>query len=381
MEIKELRLFDRSRTTTDWNCPRKRYWNYEYDNRGLVTGNVAFNLYMGTILHDGLAAIAHSYNGTAALTIDEIASAAGKQMFDTLMEQSAGEDEFTSKQFAMEQSTLVEGLLRGFYKHAWPRLIEQYPKVLFIEQEMLYEYEGLGFMSKPDLILANDETSVYVEFKSTSSKQESWINSWATAVQLHSSIRAVEADCNIKVDQVIVQGLYKGYKSYGKQNSPFVYAYHRNGTPPFSKNETIYEYRSGFKKYPVWEMEGGIKAWVEGMPEEMLAEQFIQSPPIFIKDDMIDTFFKQRAMREKEIEMALQLMKMADEDGKKNVLDGAFPQHFDQCVPSWGDACAYRQLCFGHVYDPLTAGYEYRESHHQLEIDQQQQLKVATDAQ
>ena len=371
----ELRLYDRSRVTCDWRCERMRFYQYEWNGRGIVTSNTYLELYLGTLVHDGLAAIAHQHE-TGAVDIDAVADSARDQMVKSLLAQTSGEVEDLN--FANEQGALVEGLLRGFYRHVWPRLMAQYPKILMIEQELIYNHDGLTFMVKPDLVLEDAEGSVwYIEFKSTSSKNEGWVEGWATAVQLHSSLRAIQAALGRPVTGVIVQGLYKGYISYNKQNSPFCYAYQRKGTPPFSKDETSYEYKAGFKRYPTWEMPGGVKAWVEGMPEDVLANQFPQTPPIFVKDHLLDAFFRQRAVREGEIESSVELLEGADEDYRKHILDATFPQKFDQCHPYFGKACAYLRLCHSDVPDPLTSGFQYRVPHHLPELEQQKELDAS----
>lgn len=325
---------------------------------------------MGTTLHDGLSAIAGMSLKEGGVDIDLIATTARKQMFDSLLEATSGE--FKEVEFAYEQSTLVEGLLRGFFKHSWPRLMEQYPTILYIEQEMEFRHDGLVFMSKPDLVVEDKEGNVvYVEYKSTSSKKEGWVNSWATAVQLHSTIKAIKATTGRDVGVVKVQGLYKGYESYGKQSSPFCYAYRRNGNPPFTKEEVRYEYAAGFKRYPTWEMAGGVKQWVEAMPENVLGDQFPEVPPIFIKEDLVDAFFRQRAVREREIDLAKELMKWNPE-AKEEILNTAFPQRFDQCHPYFGKPCTYLRICHGGVQDHLKEGYEYRIPHHTLEVEVQE---------
>lgn len=359
----ELRFYSKSGVQCDWQCPRKRYWQYEYEGKGITTGNTHLELYLGQSIHDGLAAIA-SQHIAGTVDIDLIASTAQQQIVEALLAQTTGEiDEFD---FANEQAALVEGLLRGFYKQVWPSLMKQYPKILMIEQPMVFKHDGFGFLSKPDLVVEDPEGGIwYVEYKSTSSKKEAWINSWGTAIQLHSTIKAIESSIGDKVTGVIVQGLYKGFESYGKQSSPFCYAYRRNGNPPFSTTETIYEYRSGFKRIPTWELPGGVKAWVEGMPENVLADQYPQSPPIFVKDYLIDAFFQQRAWREWEIMTAVETLRGADPEGQAKVLDIAFPQRFDQCVPSFGKACPYLKLCHGpQGVDPLQNGYEWRDQEH-----------------
>jgi hypothetical protein len=218
---------------------------------------------MGTCLHDSLSAIARSQANGEPINIDLIAETARKQMYGALTEESTGVLEETD--YAWEQSSLLEGMIRGFYKQVWPKLMEAYPTILCIEEEMRYDHDGLVFMSKPDLIVADhDGNAVYIEYKSTGSKAEGWVNGWSTAVQLHSTIKAVKATKDIDVSQVIVQGLYKGFQSYGKQSSPFCYAYVRKGQPPFSEDQIQYEYKAGFKRAPVWDLEGGVKAGLRG---------------------------------------------------------------------------------------------------------------------
>lgn len=366
-----IRLHDRSRATTDWKCPRLRYLQYEFEGKGVVGGNLSLELYLGTAVHDGLAAMAAQHLNSGGVDIDLIASTARHQVYEALMLRNQADSDGEAMEFANEQSTLVEGLLRGFHRQVWPSLMMAYPVIKVIEGEMTYDHQGMRFMSKPDLVVADLEgNNWYIEYKTTSSKKEGWVNSWNTAVQLHSTVRAIESSIGEKVTGVIVQGLYKGYESYGKQSSPFCYAYRRNGTPPFSQDEIVYEYKAGFKRYPTWTLPGGVAKWVAGMPDHILADQFPQTPPIYIKDYLVDNFFAQRFVRETEIGMALEMLKEAkDEVEHDQVLNGSFPQHFDQCYPGWGKPCGYRNICHGGVTDPLAHGYEYRVPHHIPELE------------
>lgn len=373
LDNKIIKLYDRSRATSDWSCPRKRYWNYEYGGRGIVSASINQAFYMGSAIHDGLAAIAQFTSRDEDVPIDAIAEAAQQQIYAALA--GAEDNDSDTIQYANEQAALGEGLIRGFYKSIWLDLLKD-QKIFLVEEEMTFKHNGFGlgdpngnyiFMAKPDLVVENtDGTLTYIEYKSTSSKKDSWILSWNTAVQLHSTMRAIEQTTGRKVSSVIVQGLYKGYEAYGRQSSVMCYGYRRNGTPPFSKDETSYEYKAGFKRIPVWEMSGGSKVWVENMPLDVLGEQFPQTPPIFPSEMMVTEFFKQRAFRESEISMAMELM---SEDGTDDsgMLSGAFPQRFDQCTPAYGYSCDYRHLCFGYNSDPLKNGFQWRESHHKPE--------------
>lgn len=377
MSTQPIIFYDRSRTVTDWRCPRSRFLAYEWGGTGLSEETLALELYTGTVLHDGLAAIIQGAD------IDQIAAAAKEQMLQALVGASEGND-YDRQTFANEQAALAEGLLRGYHKHVLPGFMEQYPEIVAVERELVHHHGGgdlspqvqnqaqFGFMAKPDLVVRDTNGELwYVEYKSTSSSKDTWANSWSTAVQLHSTIRAAEEELGEKVSGVIVQGLYKGYVSYGKQSSPFCYAYHKPGNPPFTKDMWSYAYAPGYKKYPVWERPGGVKDWVANMPEDVLIDQFPTVPPIFIKDELVDAFFLQRATRELEIHLAAKALNNPDTDDatRKTIMDMTFPQRFDQCQPSFGKACQFRRICHGSVNDPLSQGFTRRQPHHQPELD------------
>lgn len=363
-----LRLIDRSRTVADWKCPRSRYWNYEYKGRGLAKESTSLPLFTGITVHDALASIASLHSRGFDVDIDGIADAANAQMKENLLVGYKGVVESGADEFAKEQGALTEGLIRGFYAHVWPRLMVDY-KIVAVETEMEYELApGYIFMAKPDLVVEDSEGNlIYIEYKTTSSKKPEWVNSWETAVQLHSSVKATEATLGRPVSSVQIVGLYKGYESYGKQSSPFCYAYKRSGNPPFTEDQVQYEYKAGFKRYATWELPGGVKAWVDGMPENVLANQFPMTAPIFVNDDLVEAFFKQRAYREANIVVAMRGLSEDSEDAD-HYLNSYFPQHFDQCVPSFGWSCQFKKLCHGQVADPLTEGYVLRTPHHAKEV-------------
>jgi hypothetical protein len=371
--ISKVRLFDRSRCITDWVCPYRRYLNYELDGKGIVSVGLALELHIGSVVHEALAEIAHQEKGDySSIDINSIVLTATKQVRDTLTPQL--EVEMDGLEFVNEQVALVEGLIRGFLRKVRPQLLTQYPTIIAIEQEMDFKLdESLLFMARPDLILADTEGNWhYIEFKTTSSKQDTWINQWGTSIQTHSTIKAIEQTLGTAPIDTTIIGLYKGYKSYNKQNSPYCYAYSRSGNPPFTADTLLYEYKAGFKRTPTWNLDGGVKAWVEKMPEALLGEQYLQTPPLFYREDLVNAFFAQRSYREREIKMAMDMLKNADEESKKEILNVSFPQRFDQCVPSWGHPCPYRRICHGHVENPLMDGFAYREPHHLRELEQQQ---------
>ena len=368
--------YSRPRRAADWKCPRSRVWQYEFKGQGLVRAESGIELFLGTALHDGLAAIAVAHRDWGKVDIDKIASTIQKQVLESILESGTPGDTDHST-YAWEQSSLVEGLLRGYYIHVFPQFIRNYPRILAVEQETLFRHNdmgkpdpkgGFGFMSKPDLVVEDTEGQVwYIEYKSTSSKKEQWINSWNTAIQVHATVRGIETFLDRPVAGVVVQGLYKGYSSYNKQNSPLCYAYKRSGNPPFTEDQISYEYKPGFKRYPSWELPGGVKAWVEGMSAQVLGDQFPQTPPILAKGQMIDAFFAQAALRESEIAQAMQVINREETSPElmQQFLDGFFPQVFESCAPAYGYSCSYRSLCHGSIDDPLSVGFQLRDTSHE----------------
>jgi hypothetical protein len=358
------KLFDRSRVTTDWKCRRRRYLNYEHNGTGIVSGAAAYELFFGTVIHDGLATGAEFHQRNGEVPVDDIALAGYTQVHDTLMEQLG------DAEYAIEQAWLASGLLRGFFNYQWPKLLELYPEIVVIEQELV----AGDFMHKPDLIVRSPEgTLLYIEYKTTSSINDKWKDSWVTNPQLHSYLRGIREATGLEVAAAVVVGLYKGYHDarQGKQNSPFCYAYFRPGNPPFTGVDVAYKWKAGYKKLPVWENDIAPADWVDNMPEEVLAEQFMMLPPIYLNEHIADTFFRQARLREQDIQTGLiMLREMAgNEEEKRNIMDIFFQQNLEGCRPGWGSSCPYASICIDGV-SPDDARWQPRQPHHTPEAEQ-----------
>ncbi len=355
-----MKLYDRSRVATDWRCRRRRYWNYEHNGTGIVSGNAAYELYVGILIHDAMAAIATTHQ-SGVVPIDTIAEAGRNQLVEAIRAQGNDVDEY-----AQEQGALVEGMIRGFYRFAWPRLLDLYPTIVVIEQEVVTDY---GFMVKPDLILQSEDGSlVYIEYKSTGTKNEKWIESWKSAPQIHGYVKAIKDATGLDITAAHVVGLYKGYESYGRQNSPFCYAHARGAQPPFFDQELLYSYKAGYKKTPAWELPGGVKSWVAGMPQSVLEEQFVFVPPVFYDANIAEAFFRQSQIRENEIAQGMSLLKLVKgEEDRQAIMDGWFQQNFEGCRPGWGSHCPYASICIDRG-DPNDSKWQPREPHHSSEI-------------
>ena len=94
-----MRLFDRSRVVTDWECPRKRYLGYEYGGKGLATNVMALPLREGAIVHDVIQELSEDgdFDGKLHHELDSF----------TYELREANVDEY----FVLEQAAMLEGAL------------------------------------------------------------------------------------------------------------------------------------------------------------------------------------------------------------------------------------------------------------------------------
>src|SRR3990167_3087419 len=154
METHKLIFHSRTAAESDWECQRKRFYTNVYEG-GIVKDNLTVDLFIGTVLHDGLAAIATAHRDTGKVDISTIAGISRKLVFDTIYEYHAQAytdeklpENSTEYLHAQEQSTLVEALLRGFYKHQWPALIAEYNIIVASEKEAIFPHDMSGKLNK-----------------------------------------------------------------------------------------------------------------------------------------------------------------------------------------------------------------------------------------
>lgn len=348
---KTVRFLDRSRMEADWECPRLRYLNYEIGGRGVQPKGTAFDLEFGTIVHDGIEA---AVQGKTANTVQRVMELVKLQ----------GGEEWEQKQWA----GIGFGLVAGFMRSVWPKLMEQY-ELVSVEREVGIQLtEDLLFQARPDLLLRNKSTKLlwYFELKTAGNIDMQWCKSWERAPQVHLGALACERELGESLAGVVVVGLYKGRKSYGKQSSPLAWGYRTEDMPGIVPPQFSYEEqrRKGWEKFLAFDHPGGIEAWVANMPEELLAKQFVLTEPIFLRRDVTDRLIAQALHREQEIAAAMQ------GELTQDVVDRVFPQHFSSCAPAFGHGCKLVDACWipWVAKNPLASGmFEWREPHHEAE--------------
>jgi hypothetical protein len=341
----EILLTDRTSIETDWLCGMKYWWYKKEGGTGVVPSSEADYFIIGRQIHEDFGLIAE-----------------GVDFRDVL---SAIKPPDSTDQIEWELYLRRAGWICAFGLYLWPKWKADYEMVK-VEGELILDRSPLWVACTPDLVLRGTNKSldtygklVYKEYKSTKVKSPSWVAHWATAVQMHLGLLAVEEELNEKVAFGHIVGLDKGYEQKGRLHHPYVYAY-VNG------DHWQPSYKYGWDVRPINEFEKGIEAWVEQCGEDCGAAQFITSAPIFLDPRLIDSLIRRRIEREKEIREWTPLSQMSWKTREQH-----FEQRFSQCKPAVGRECPYLAACHNKTVqdDVLGSGlYQPRTPHHEVEI-------------
>jgi hypothetical protein len=355
-----MRFVDRSRITTDWGCPRARWWGYEFGGRGVARATRAAYFDIGNAIHSARAAL------LAGESVDDVVPRILTEFHAGTASQ--GWEEWKQA----EQGALVAGMIYAWARQVLPTLLAEY-EVVAVEQEFPTEIApGLTMGVKPDSLLERklDKTLWYYECKTTSHLGPSWGAQWTKAVQLHGTAFLAGQRLSRPIEGMVIDGIYKGYvdKKSNTQKSILCYGHQRPGL--LHGPEVSYVWRAGSKPAPTWEMPGGVQRWVANMPREVLSELFVQTPPIYLQERLVGAYLRQTVVREDVITSAHGDM-LENPDAVEDIMDVVFPQHFASCAPAIGSPCAWSDCCFNSVVgaDPVASGlYVWRDPHHAAEV-------------
>lgn len=350
------RYIERDRIEADWTCPRKRYWSTEYEGRGIAPASTSIEFALDSAIANAIGRFFRDEDPYTRLSqdLDHLPVASGIER--------------------QEYLGLGLGLVHGYLKRIWPRWAQQY-KVLGAEVECTLPIPGaeVEIMVRPDLVVEDNETGAiyYIEYKTSGAKGKPFIARWSQQAQIHVGVAALERKLQRPVAGVIIQGLLKGYAQRGTRYSPFCYVYSYAGRPGISSSDEIcYEYHRGYERRPVWDLEGGIDWIIRDMPDDVLYRQFPATPPIAVRQNIIENFLKQQRFREAAIDLWEYRKESAD---APDMFEEIFPQHFTQCDPAVGHPCPFKDACFNPSVrrDPIGSGlYTWRVPHHEPESQQ-----------
>jgi hypothetical protein len=357
MDEKPLTFYtDRSAAEADDKCGMKFWHNRHAGGKGLVPVETAEALEVGRDVHEDLALIAE---------MEDISEKAIGKVVDDILEGVVNE---TLRTYPHKSELLFRrlGWLVAYALYIEPKVREVYENVS-TEREIALDRSPLIVGVTPDRTLRHRKGRylVYREYKSTISSSQKWLNSWKYAIQLHTSLKAIEEETGEKVKFAQVMGLMKGYYSNSDKRlvHPYANAYYNEKTDKWS-----HDYRSGFEwvPTPVWEYPGGIVEWVKWCGQEVAEKQFPHTEPIFLNEMMVDNWVARRTSREKEVSLVKDLCR--DDHSLRAI---HFEQRTNQCSPPFGDSCPYLVLCWNASYalhPEKHPDFVERKPHHDLEM-------------
>lgn len=418
-----IHYFDRSRMETDHKCPRRLYWEYYFDGRGLQPVKLNQHQAFGSAVHETLADIlmygdippmawvANSIKAAAALMRLKFTQAKGFQIQATTEMNFEGEMiQVTDDQTWLvdHYCDLLEGLTIGWCLVRLPQLLQQYRVVQVETEERLVitgdntNVDQLMFLSRPDAILERrtDGALVILSLKTTSDPNQMWLENFKTDQQTISEVLPVESRLGREVAGVQVEGLVKGQqrtewpKGSGNKHhsSPLVWGYRKEEGGLADEWKAQFEWKDeagnnrrlgkGWNRNRVAESyPGGIPEWVSFLYQaepDLLRSQFPSLPLISRSANELEEWQTQVKYREIEVANALVQLRLGDQsynpEIRQQVLAQAFPKHTTGCAydPQFHSKCPCYPLCWGSEgQDPLGCGsYKYREANHpERELD------------
>jgi hypothetical protein len=337
-----MRFISRSSHEAFSECQRKGYWGYLY-KQGLEPTATQWNLVIGLAVHKGLELL--------------MKGATIKDAVLGLVE------DFVTKvplldEDGVQHLALAEALLRGWHRVRFPRFMAAF-EVLTVEKELLTTLaSNIGLRSRLDVLVRDrqDGFNFVINWK-TSSSIKDWTQQWEDEIQVITEALSAQENLGLPIAGVLFEGFYKGGKYKGAYTSPLIRGYRmRMGDDqPWTYSA---EKRANYTTFSVWkDFPGGVAAWVDWLPEEVVENQFITSAPILKNDDMVRDWLKQVVRRETDIE---------------GMLDPSVPEE-DRLSYFWQNKgyrckwCHFRPACRWEmgIDDMLESGaLRVREDHH-----------------
>ncbi len=401
------RYVDRSRIISYQRCHRQRYWQYEYQGKGVVPKALSIPLTTGTHVHGGaehLLRVAMEHSSPMGGDIED-AVAIGLEGYwrDVTARGFDLEENEVAAEVAKEQAALTEVLIRLFGMRVLPWLLEDGYEILGVEQECEWEIApGLVMMGRPDAVMLHKPTED-IHLLSLKTKKN-W-DSRADKANSHDDQGISEAVCyeasypGEKVQAVVMPTLLKGNRRKDEktkqytQNCPLIhgwrqenrgqtgYAHSYQWKDEFGTRKLAMNGGSKWESFRAWEQPGGVKWWMDLLatgtiqPEagDPLAQSVMIPTPYYRQEADIIHWKRQIASQEKKIADSMEKVSISkNEDELSLILDEDFNQEKVSC--HYPGDCSYLDLCYGPpqlAEDPLaTERFMYRIPHHEAELVQ-----------
>jgi len=343
-----MRFISRSSHEHFSECQRKGYWGYIYAG-GLEEATAPWPLVIGLAVHKGMEKL------MLGESIDEAIE------WLNLEFSLKGEQGPVTEEWLMHKA-LAEALVRGWRRARFERFMERF-EILKVEEEWLTKLAAnLGLKSRIDVVVRDRITGfIYVIDWKTSSSIKDWSSQWEDEILVLTQALTTQEQMGEEVAGVIFEGLYKGGKYKGQYTSPLVRGYRlliEGGEGEAPRYVYSHDKRKDYEQFQVWkDFPGGIAAWIDWLPLDVVENQFISSPTILKHDDMIRDWLVQVVRRETDIEALL----------TPEVPEGDRLSYFWQNKGSQCRWCHFRPACRWEISidGMLEAGLlRVREDHH-----------------
>ena len=338
---------------TDWRCRRERYLRDGFGGVGLEPVTIDEDLEIGKRMHAGLEA----FFGIPASTASPLSIGEGRKDHPTSDRLATALDTIRREPFTDPWQTWMEASLMAWATRVWPELDKQY-EIVLVEHMFQVDIYGVLYKVKPDLILRHrvDKSYWVYDFKTF----RWWDNKrWQRAIQLQlgawvAELELSKPDHRVEVAGTIIQGISKGQTRGDKLYHPLVYGYRREADPGITKAAYAYEYKRGFERFDVNAYPGGVRAWIDCAPADVIGDCFPQTAPIYLDRKMMVEFLGQRNKREMNIAYAYEML---EHGTKVPVLDEEFEQNFSACE-SDRRRCPMFEACHMETVrkDPVGSG-------------------------
>lgn len=354
-------ITDRSAAETDDTCGMKFWWNRIAEDGGIVPRAEPEALAVGAAIHEDFAFLAQMDD----LSEDNLARYA-----DSLLTSLTDDDKLDQRRMEILYRRIGWFIAWALFKE--PGIRENWENVA-VEGELILDRSPLWLQVTPDRLLRNRHDPLlvkYLEYKSCLSASKKWLDSWRYAIQIHSSLKAVQEEIGESIRYATVVGLVKGSYSFADDRlmHPYVWAW---------QNQSSAEWEHRYDKartnqwlpMPVWEFGSkdgrAIVEWVKRCGALVADQQFPSTAPIFLDERMLDEWITRRTYRLRMIE------EVKDECAKDPSTRAIyFEARTKNCRPPFGDSCPYIPLCWNaeRARSPLASGdFIKRTPHHDLE--------------
>lgn len=410
----DIYLTDNSRIRTMQQCPRKRYWNNEFQGRGIVSNRNSVALSKGLAIHKGVETLNRSLINPCAeppyllvLSPENLVETAVKAALDEFDTRASAEElevelGTTEDYLYKEQKALIEFAVRGYALTRLPQHKQTHRFVSVEKEHLLQLTDRIILMGRTDGVEQKIDTSGHYifEFKTSFAWDDLISQEYSIDLQGLSSILQVEAEFNqaniqARVDGINMEFFINGSRKKDKKDNVYkqetwtIRPWMKTGAITGSEFKWKYWYQDAFgnnhnlgktfQRVNIWEIMP-IKEWVEMLASGSLQPElgdpfqsvFIAPTPYYRDQQDVDSFITQTIAQEERVIEGIQLIREEEsESEKQRLLDKYFPQHRHSCINKYRKVCPYWGLCWGRDgldKMPVESGlFKLREAHHDAE--------------